>query len=113
VVDEPARRCAWCRRPLPQPAASGRPRRYCRRSCRQRAFEHRRRVEELGLSEAELVVTRRDLDALHDALYVLEAAVEDVERDLAASRTRTDLEAALAWLLSAARPLVSSRIEPS
>lgn len=58
-------------------------------------------------------MTRRDLDALRDALYVLEAAVEDVERDLAASRTKADLEASLAWLLSAVRPLVSSRIEPS
>lgn len=107
------RRCLWCRRPVPPKAGTGRPRVYCRRSCRQRAFEHRRRLQELGLSEAELVVARRDLDALHDGLYVLEAAVEDVERDLAAGRTKADLEAALAWLLSAARPLVSSRIEPS
>ena len=106
-------RCQWCGRPLPPPTGSGRPRVYCRRSCRQRAFEHRRRLAELGLSEADLVVARRDLDALHDALYVLEAAVEDVEGDLAASRTKADLEAALAWLLSAARPLVRSRIEPS
>jgi hypothetical protein len=68
---------------------------------------------ELGLTEAELVVARRDLDGLHDALYVLEAAVEDVERDLASSRTKADVEAALGWLLSAARPLVSQRIEPS
>lgn len=58
-------------------------------------------------------MARSDLDALHDALYVLEAAVEDVERDLATSRTKADLEAALSWLLSAARPLASSRIEPS
>ncbi len=59
------------------------------------------------------MVARHDLDALHDALYVLGAAVEDVERDLAAGRTEADLEAALAWLLSAARPLVASRIELS
>jgi hypothetical protein len=113
VADDDARPCPWCRRPLPAPLGSGRPRVYCRRSCRQRAFEHRRRLAELGLTEAELVVARRDLDALHDALYVLEAAVEDVERDLAASRSKADLEAALAWLLSASRPLVSQRIEPS
>lgn len=113
MVDEGPGRCAWCRRPLPPPTGSGRPRVYCRRSCRQRAFEHRRRLDELGLSEAELVVARRDLDAMHDALYVLEAAVEDVERDLAESRTKADLEAALGWLLGAARPLLTQRIEPS
>ncbi len=112
AIDQ-APRCPWCRRPLPPPTGSGRPRVYCRRSCRQRAFEHRRRLAELGLSDAELVIARRDLDALHDALYVLEAAVEDVERDLASSRTKADLEAALSWLLSAARPLVSTKVEPS
>lgn len=96
---------------MPSPAAAtGRPRVYCRRSCRQRAFEHRRRLAEVGLSEAELIIARRDLDSLHDALYVLEAAVQDVERDLAVSRTKADLEAALAWLLAAARPLSSHRI---
>ena len=105
-ADEPPPRCAWCRRPLPPPAATGRPRAYCRRSCRQRAFEARRRLAELGLGDAELVVARRDLDALRDALYVLEAAIEDVERDLALRRDPDDLEAALAWLLAAARPLV-------
>ena len=113
MVAEETPRCTWCRRPLPAPVGTGRPRVYCRRSCRQRAFEHRRRLGELGLTEAELVVARRDLDALHDAIYVLEAAVEDVERDLAASRNKADVEAALAWLLSAARPLVTQRIEPS
>ena len=88
---------------------TGRPRVYCRRSCRQRAFEHRRRLGELGLTEAELVVARRDLDALHDALYVLEAAVEDVERDLADARTARDYQDAVAWLLDAARPLLRNR----
>jgi hypothetical protein len=112
-VEDASARCAWCRRLYAASAGPGRPRRYCRRSCRQRAFEHRRRLGELGLTEAELIVARRDLDALHDSLYVLEAAVEDVDRDLAGSRTKADLEAALAWLLAAARPLVSRRVEPS
>lgn len=110
AAKEPAQRCPWCRRPVTPYAGPGRPRVYCRRSCRQRAFEQRRRLQELGLAETELVVARRDLDALHDALYVLEAAVEDVDRDLARSRTKADLEAALSWLLAAARPLASRRI---
>ena len=58
------------------------------------------------MSEAELVVTRAELDALNDKLYVLEAAVEDVERDLRASSTKQDYVEAVDWLLDAAKPLL-------
>ena len=60
----------------------------------------------MGLGEAELIVTRQALDELRDKLYVLEAAVEDVERDRQAAETDQDLRDALDWLLEAARPLV-------
>jgi hypothetical protein len=83
----------------------GRPRRFCRQSCRQRAHEARRRAAELGLTEQELVVARAELDALYDQLYVLECAIEDVDRDLRASATKRDYTEALAWILEAARPL--------
>ena len=98
-------KCRWCSRPLPPPAATGRPRRYCRAVCRQRDFEARQRSAEVGLTETELVVTRAELEALYDQLYVLEAAVEDVERDLSGSPTKQDYADAVAWLLQAARPL--------
>ncbi|HSP27217.1 MAG TPA: hypothetical protein VLN74_01625, partial [Ilumatobacteraceae bacterium] len=77
------------------------------------------RAAELELNENELVVARSELDALHDELYVLACAVEDVERDLelnVALNVGQDLEGrraptareltdALVWLLQAARPL--------
>jgi hypothetical protein len=61
----------------------------------------------LKLSEDELVVARSELDALHDELYVLACAVEDVERDLGDRSTATphELSDALEWLLEAAKPL--------
>jgi len=65
----------------------------------------RHRAEELHLSEHELVVARAELDRLHDELYVLACAVEDVERDLAADATPRAVREALDWLLEAARPL--------
>jgi hypothetical protein len=99
-------RCAWCRRPLPPRGGPGRPRRYCRHSCRQRDYEARRRAAELGLSEAEVVLARAELDGLSDLLYVLEAAIEDVDGDLERSSEPTDVADALAWVLDAARPLV-------
>lgn len=92
---------------------TGRPRRYCRRSCRQRDYEARRRAAELGLDEAELVMARGEVDELRDQVYVLAAAIEDVDRDLAESSEPEDVAAALAWLLEAARPLAAVGSSPA
>jgi hypothetical protein len=98
-------RCRWCGRPF-DANERGRPRRYCRPSCKQRDYEARQRAAEVGLSEGELVVARAALDELHDALYILESAVADVERDLAADDGLEAHREAVAWLLEAARPLI-------
>jgi hypothetical protein len=105
------RRCRWCGRPFAVAPGPGRPREYCRRSCRQRGYEARRQSTELGIGEAQLVVARVELDALHDRLYELEAAIEDVDRDLAAADppAERDYREALDWLLSVARPLAEMR----
>ncbi|HEX6236214.1 MAG TPA: hypothetical protein VFZ68_03420 [Acidimicrobiales bacterium] len=55
-------------------------------------------------------MSRRDIDDLHDRLYALEAAVEDVERDLAGGAGLREHRDAVAWLLEAARPLVEKRL---
>ncbi len=99
------RRCRWCARPFPVRHGPGRPREFCRRSCRQRDYEARQRAAEVGLSEDELVMTRQAIDELRDRLYVLEAAIEDVERDLAGSPGEAEYRDAVEWLLAAARPL--------
>ena len=52
-------------------------------------------------------MTRQELESLYDQLYVLEAAIEDVERDLAGSPSKQDYADAVTWLLQAARPLVA------
>ena len=98
-------KCGWCSRPLPPPAPTGRPRKYCRAVCRQRDFEARQRTADVGLTETELVVARQALEELHDQLYVLEAAIEDVDRDLARNPSKQDYVDAVAWLLQAAKPL--------
>ncbi|HEX6417934.1 MAG TPA: hypothetical protein VFZ77_05545 [Acidimicrobiales bacterium] len=92
--------------------APGRPRLYCRRSCRQRDYEARCRAAELGVGEGSLVVARVEVEALYDRLYELEAAIEDVERDLAAADAPgvSDYRQALDWLLSVARPLAHARL---
>jgi hypothetical protein len=78
----PTIRCRWCGRQFELTAGAGRPRQFCKRSCRQRDYESRQRSGELGLGEHELVVTRQELNELRDRLYVLGETVKDVEQDL-------------------------------
>ena len=84
-------------------AGAGRPREFCRRSCRQRHYEARRRATELGLGEHELVVARTELEGVRDRLYVLACAVADVERDVDDTTAAPEVREALDWLLDAAR----------
>ena len=80
------------------PAASstgaGRPRLYCRRSCRQRAYEARRRLAERTQNEDELIIERTAKDTLADRLDVLERTLADMEPD-------DDPAQALGWLREA------------
>jgi hypothetical protein len=104
---EPLSRCRWCRRVLP-PQRMGRPRQFCSQSCRQWDWVGRQRARELQLNEHELIITKAELDELHDELYVLACAVEDVERDLVAAGKKpaaNEVGQMLSWLLDAARPI--------
>ena len=86
----------------------GRPRVFCSQACRQWDWVGRQRARELQLSETELIITKAELDQLHDELYVLACAVDDVERDLVAAGQRpatAEVSEMLAWLLDAARPI--------
>jgi hypothetical protein len=84
VTPDVPRPCGWCRRPLPPPARTGRPRRYCSASCRQQDYVARGRATELELGGDEVIVSRLELDGLRDDLYVLRCAVDDAHDDLAA-----------------------------
>jgi hypothetical protein len=100
-------RCRWCGRGIDPRPGPGRPREFCKPSCRQADYVARLRRTEVGLSEHELIVTREALEDLRDKIYVLEAAIEDVDRDLASDG---DPGEALSWLLDAARPVVSASL---
>ena len=81
---------------------------FCSARCRQWEWVSRQRARELELSDGELVIARAALDELHDDLYVLACAIDDVERDLEAdggTPKPADVRRALDWLLDAARPL--------
>ncbi len=86
----------------------GRPRVFCSQACRQWDWVGRQRARELQLNEDELIITKAELDHLHDELYVLACAVDDVERDLAAAGkapAAKEVNDMLQWLLESARPI--------
>ena len=107
-------RCAYCRRPLPPPNPTGRPATYCKRSHRQRAYEARRRADSLEIPATQLVVEQAELDRLHDLLYSLEAALQDVELDLQGRTDRSDkvYRQAFLHLFRAADDLRGVVVEP-
>ncbi len=107
------RRCRWCRRALPVRTGRGRPKEFCSQRCRQWDWVSRQRAADLEISDGELIIARRELDELHDQLYMLACAVDDTERDLADAGTRAtakELREMLDWLLDAAKPLREAQI---
>ena len=60
----------------------------------------------------QVVVSEDELRKVHDRLYRLESAVEDVEADLAATSGAKEYKAAFEHLLEAAQDLVGVVVEP-
>ena len=114
LVSVAKNRCQWCRSPFEQQPGAGRPRRFCSQSCRQWDWVARQRASELALNENELVMTRGELNAIRDQIFVLKCAIADVERDLdpGIDPTTRDYRAALKWLLEAAKPVVAEPLRP-
>lgn len=65
-----------------------------------------------GLEDNDVIVDREVIEEFQGLLYCLQAALEDVERDLAVSSTAKDISEALAWLTENARALAAARLEP-
>jgi len=105
-------RCGWCHRPLAERPGAGRPRLFCSPSHRQRAYEARRRADALQVPAGQTIVSEADIRKLHDRLYRLEAAVQDVDADLRDTSGPRAYRAALDHLLDAARDLVGVVVEP-
>jgi tetrahydromethanopterin S-methyltransferase subunit G len=104
-------RCGWCHRPLLQLSGAGRPRRFCSPSHRQRSYEARRRAESFRLPNGQVIVSEDDLQKVHDRLYLLESAIEDVDADLAGDPGPKAYRAAFDHLYEAAKDLVGVVVE--
>ena len=107
-----SRRCRWCGREFSVTPGPGRPRRFCRDGCRQQAYLARKLAAAHGLGDDDVIVPRGALEELQSRLYCLQAALEDVERDLSHSSEPSDVAEALDWLRENAGPLAEVWIEP-
>jgi len=71
--------CRWCLQPLGATNRCGRTRVYCSQSCRQRAYQARKRAAQLGLKDGELVVSAFVLSRMNKRLQALDLALVEVE----------------------------------
>lgn len=105
--------CDWCGVAIPAETGVGRPRRYCRPSHRQRAYEARRTAQRRGIAPDEVLVSRSVWESLRDALFRLQSAAEDVAIDTAGVRaTKSEYIEAVAHLTEAVRQLQDISVEP-
>ena len=59
-------------------------------------------------------MTRDELDALKDQIYILHCALTDVQTDLASPRqTKETLQEMLTWLIQAAEPIAAVSLTPA
>ena len=64
------------------------------------------------MAEDELVVSRSALEELQSRVYCLQAALEDIDRDLGRSSEHADVVDALNWLRENAEPVAAIWIGP-
>jgi len=82
IADLTDPRCTYCHRPMEAAPGVGRPRRYCRRSCRQRAFERRRRDRELAWGEDRVIELVQRHEELSDRVAMVEDVLKELRQDL-------------------------------
>lgn len=96
--------CRWCGRDVAD-GELGRRRRYCRQSCRQRAYEQRasiNRANDLSLPADTVVLSAREAADLADRVYQLRCAAEDIATAIDEGAGVTELRGLCTALLCAA-----------
>lgn len=95
-------------------APLGRPRRFCKQSCRQRAFEARDHARRLGVDDSKVIVDRASYDNLLDRRHELSLALADVAVVAdEPSLSPTDAAEQLRWLRSHVEALLAVPVEPT
>ncbi|RRQ27328.1 MULTISPECIES: hypothetical protein [Nocardiaceae] len=97
-----AHACEWCGREVAD-SGMGRRRRYCRQSCRQRAYEHRSAVKGTSIAEDAVVLSADEASALIDRAFEVRCAAEDVAIAIGEGATAEELTRLCDDLVSRAR----------
>jgi len=92
----------WCGREVAA-VGIGRRRRYCRQSCRQRAYEQRSAVKGTSIPADAVVLTADEASALSDRMFELRCAAEDVATAITEDADRAELTALADRLVAMAR----------
>ena len=94
--------CLWCGRETTD-SESGRRRRYCRQSCRQRAYEQRNNLRGTGIAEDAVVLTASEAADLADRWFAARCAAEDVATAVSEGASPPELAELSAALVQLAR----------
>lgn len=94
--------CGWCGRDITH-EGTGRRRRYCKPSCRQRAYEQRNALRNQSAIPADaIVLSIEDRQNQADRLFAVRCAAEDLATAVRERADHDELEAMCAALLTAA-----------
>lgn len=100
--------CSWCGKEI-ETGGRGRPRKFCRPACRQRAYEQRLKVAGTGIPEEAVIIQPEKVRALEDQLFELRCAAEDIKTAVSEGAGEEDLLTLCDELLSLARRLEKMR----
>jgi len=112
VDGEEESRCLWCGRRFEATPGPGRPRRYCRPSHRQRAYEARNLAATHALRPDQVLMSRERLEVIRDLMYRIESAMDDVDTDLGSDASVDGTRQALWHLYRACAEVRTISLEP-
>ncbi len=81
----------------------GRTRKYCKRSCRQRAYESRAALSSAMLPMDAVVLTAAEVESLSERMFEVRCAAEDVQTAVGEGASVDELAALCARLVDTAR----------
>lgn len=100
--------CTWCGKELVN-TGRGRPRKYCSRSCKQRAYEQRHNVAGTSIPAEAVIIHPDRVAALRDSLFELRCAAEDVATASAEGADPEEIRVLCTELVALARTIEKLR----
>lgn len=100
--------CQWCGGEVAV-QGRGRPRKYCSSSCKQRAYEQRQNLSGTEIAPDAVILSKEKADTLHDSLFQLRCAAEDIAWAAAEDASAEELGHLCTELIDLARSIEKLR----